>query len=172
MKTIADVFLEPARKAKSIICRPNLLASEQIKPSATERRRNMLIADNSTNPETKLRVRSRCAGTLSFLVLFAAASSWAQTDSRPSFGDRAIPDQVWTADSEIEPLQLPAASAATARSPIRSAIGRRQDCHLTRPRGPCPAHRQPPGAPLTPIPLPTPTGTRTHAVSPSSLSQT
>ena len=110
MAMIVDEFFETARKAISLICRPNLLASEQIIPSATERRRNMLIADNSTNPETKLRVRSRCAGTLSFLVLFAAASSWAQTGSRPSFGDGAIPDQVWTADSGIEPLQLPAAS--------------------------------------------------------------
>ena len=109
MTMIADEFFETARKAISLICRPNLLASEQIKSSATERRRNMLIADNSTKPETKLRVRGGCAGILSFL-LFAAASTWAQTDSRPSFGDRAIPDQVWTADSEIEPLRLPEAS--------------------------------------------------------------
>ena len=109
MTMIVDEFFETARKAISLICRPNLLASEQIIPSATERRRNMLIADNSKNPETKLLVRSGGAGILSFL-LFAAASSWAQTDSRPSFGDRSIPPQVWTADSEIERLQLPVVS--------------------------------------------------------------
>ncbi len=110
MDTIAAIFLEIARKAKSLICRPNLLAAEKIIPSATERRRKMQIADNRINDATTLSVRGGCAAIATFILLLGTASSWAQTDSRPSFGDRAISDQVWTADSAIEPLQLPEAS--------------------------------------------------------------
>ena len=109
MNTIVAAFLEIARKARSSICYPNFFAAEHAIPSATERRRKMLV-DNKTNRVTPLRVRGGCAAIVSLMALLGTASSWAQTGLSPSFGDGDIPDQVWIADSAIEPVPLPEAS--------------------------------------------------------------
>ena len=109
MNTIVAAFLEIARKARSSICYPNFFAAEHAIPSATERRRKMLF-DNRTNRVTPLRVRGGCAAIVFLMALLGTASSWAQTGLSPSFGDGDIPDQVWIADSAIEPVPLSEAS--------------------------------------------------------------
>ena len=108
--TIVAAFLGIARKARSSIRHPVFFAAEHTIPSATERRRNMLI-DNRINRVTTLRVRGGCAAIVSLIALLGTSSSWAQVIGlSPSFGEGTIPNQVYIADAAIEPVTMPEAS--------------------------------------------------------------